>query len=691
MEPPAKPSPAASPSKEALGEFILSFAQALLRAGYYLPEHPQARRAKEGLYTRFRSLFQGRSELTLMLQDLGEAAGVLVEGALAEPQKLGALMPSGMAEIYAPRLAHFLERKDLVSLTLKESMAEDEFCRFIDVMSEPGSGGLDAAGKKRFLAHLRESGITHFSLVFKEDLVAAERKLSWRAQLAMSRLKKDLTHVPLFHDLDAAGLRALRRQVLHDVLRPIARADLLAAILMNSDLASTREASAEEIEEELAHFVPDPLVLPTARTALRVHLPGADAQAAARQKRALLKLLVRPRPKDPPGVPELVRELFDRGQIELDELPAGLKAQVMLERDTDRFLYERGAVLTRLEQATLATAYRSQASALLRLLPELLRRSLLDEVLVLATAFGGHAALGGERAPLAEEALAQLAAGEIAAALKDRFIKGKKEDRLVLGPVYQALGEHGRPQLLRILEESQDGWVRKNASELLLRMGAEGAEAVLSELGSGRLPADAVAELLMVFGELCTDVPKVREALRQHARHREPRVREEAAWALCRIAGAAEERLFLHLLDDPSLEVRRRALRCLRAARCGGGLAHVVGLLARVEGDPALEALEPQLYAALPELAEASGAQGGAVEAFLVERVKQSAPHGLLAALHRPRRPLGEEALFAVYDTLGAVGTAPALEALVDLGRHVKEPGRQRVARAIQRIETRLK
>ena len=691
MEPHPKPSPAANPSKEALAEFILSFAQALLRAGYYLPDHPQAQRAKEGLYRRFRNLFHGRSELTLMLQELGETAGVLVEGALAEPQKLSALMPAGMADVYAPRLAHFLERKDLVSLTLKESMAEEEFSRFIDVMSEPGSGGLDAAAKDRFLAHLRESGITHFSLVFKEDLVVAERKLPWRAKLAMSRLKKDLKHVPIFHDLDAGGLRALRRQVLHDVLQPIARADLLAAILMNSDLASTREALAEEIEEELAHFVPDPLVLPTARMALQGYPPDADAEAAARRKRALLKLLLLPRPKEPPGVLELVRELFDHGQIELDELPATLKAQVMLERDTDRFLTERGALLRQLELASTATEYGPLSAALLRLVPELLRRNLLDEALVLVTTFGGHAGLAGERAPLAEEALSQLAAGEMAAALKDRFITGKKEDRVALGPVYQVLGERGRLQLLRILEETQDGWVRKNASEILLRMGPEGAEAALAELGSGRLPAEAIAELLMVFGELRTDIPKVVDALHQYARHRDPRVREEAAWALCRISGAAEERLFLHQLADPSLEVRRRALRCLRAARCAGGLAHVVGLLAHVEGDAALEALEPQLYAALPELAEASSDRGGSVEAFLVERVKASAPHGLLGALHRPRRTLGEEALLAVCDALGAVGTAPAREALVDLGRHAKEPSRQHIARAIERIDARLR
>ena len=38
--------------------------QAFLRTGYYLPEHPQSRMAKAGLYSRFKSLFTGRHELT---------------------------------------------------------------------------------------------------------------------------------------------------------------------------------------------------------------------------------------------------------------------------------------------------------------------------------------------------------------------------------------------------------------------------------------------------------------------------------------------------------------------------------------------------------------------------------------------------------------------------------------------------
>jgi len=275
----------------------------------------------------------------------------------------------------------------------------------------------------------------------------------------------------------------------------------------------------------------------------------------------------------------------------------------------------------------------------------------------------------------------------MATELEDRFIKGKKEDRVTLGLVFQALGEFALPHLARILEETQDAWVRKNAAEVLVRMGPSGAQAVLDEMASGRLAADAVAGLLMVFGELGADSPNVVEALRLYAKHRDPRVRMEAAWALCRTAGDAGEPLFLHLLDDRSLEVRQRALRCLRTARCRGGLARVMALVGHVERDADVEALEPQLYAALPDLAEASGANGGESEALLVERLRDAAPHGLL---RKARRPLADDALVAVIDALGVVGTAHALEALGDVGRHVKEPARPHVSRATERIGARL-
>jgi hypothetical protein len=144
-----------------LTEFILSLVQAFLRTGYYLPDHPQAKKAKVGLYNRFKSLFAGRHELTFMLKEMGETQNILVDGPLPETQRLDMLMTKGMAEVYVPRLSNFLERKDLVRLTLKETMSEEEFSRFVDVMSEPSFQTLDSIAKNAFTDRLREMQITH--------------------------------------------------------------------------------------------------------------------------------------------------------------------------------------------------------------------------------------------------------------------------------------------------------------------------------------------------------------------------------------------------------------------------------------------------------------------------------------------------------------------------------------------------
>ncbi len=680
-----------SASHEALADFILSFVQALLRTGYYLSDHPEAQKAKVGLYQRFRSLFQGRHELTFMLQDSGGAGGVLVEGALPEPQRLSALMAAGMAEVYATRLAQFLERKQLVSLTLKERMAEAEFSHFVDALSEPAAAVLDGAAKDQFLKHLKDRGISHFSLVFREDLLREDRRLPWRVQLAIARLQKDLHGIPMFQRMDAAGLKKVRQQVLHDVLRPITRADLLAAILVNSDLAESAEVSAQDIEHEIVDFVPAPLLIPTARAALEGHAESADAAGSDRRKRALVRLALRARDSQVPQALGLFRELFDKGFVTLERLPPELRTQIEREQATDRYLAKGAAFRGALEIESEPLAYERKARFVLDLFPELLRRSLLDEVLVLLTLLRGHSALGGPRAEVASRLLDEVTRGPVAGQLKQRFLTGHKEDRVALGPIYRLLGEAMEAQLLEILREAADPWVRKNACEELLHQGPKTKNAILAELARGTFSAKSLAELLMVFGEVGDDSPEIVQTLRAYLRHAEPHVREEAAWSLCRLLGVAEEEAFLLLLEDPDLGVKKRALRCLRTVKSRRAFERVVALLARAEQQPPLRPLAPHLIASLKELAEVSHARGGDAERYLVERLRQGQAHGLRALLQRVQHTVDEEGVLAICDALGFVGTEPSRQMLGELVKSVSAQGRRRVEQALSRVAGRAR
>ena len=120
-----------------LAKFVLHLIQAFLRTGYYTPDHPESKKAKDGLYQLFRELFETEDELAFLVREEQEKQEVFVEGVFPEAQKLSRMMLKGMGELYVPKFAKYMERKDLISLTLKSRMGQAEFSNFIDIMSEP--------------------------------------------------------------------------------------------------------------------------------------------------------------------------------------------------------------------------------------------------------------------------------------------------------------------------------------------------------------------------------------------------------------------------------------------------------------------------------------------------------------------------------------------------------------------------
>src|SRR4030042_605985 len=158
-----------------LNDFVLHLIQAFLRTGYYTPDHPESKRAKEGLYQQFKNLFEGEDELAFLVREEQERQEVFVEGILPEAQKLSRMMVKGMGELYVPKFAKYLERKDLISLTLKSRMNQMEFTRFVDVMSEPSLVDTQRKqDKERFVQALYSHVFFNISFVFNEELLAPE-------------------------------------------------------------------------------------------------------------------------------------------------------------------------------------------------------------------------------------------------------------------------------------------------------------------------------------------------------------------------------------------------------------------------------------------------------------------------------------------------------------------------------------
>ena len=136
---------------------------------------------------------------------------------------------------------------------------------------------------------------------------------------------------------------------------------------------------------------------------------------------------------------------------------------------------------------------------------------------------------------------------------------------------------------------------------------------------------------------------------------------------------------------------RKRAIRCLRHIKSYDALPSFLEILRRAEKKPELEPLAVGVYQALADLPDAELEPGVKTEAFLINLLKEAYPKGLRAVLKRgEHRPMSGRIFMTICETLGAMGGQDSVEILKDLAKRVKEPGRQRLQKAVHHIESRL-
>jgi len=367
--------------KARLAEFLLALIQAFLRTGYYTPDHPESQKAKVGLYENFQSLFSQRDELTFLVREELEGKNILIEGVLPEVQDLNALMIAGMAEMYVPRFAKFLEQKDLISLTLKNAMTQTEFTSLVDLMSEPAFVDTTETGaKEKFSQTLQERNIFNVSYIYNEELVTA-RNIPWRSQIALTRLKKDFSMVPLFAELDFEGLKKVRSQIIQDLMRPLRNAEAIYHILMNSDLAVTEEFKEAEIDEEIIQALAADLLLKVSETVLKqTNRPGETEPVQektvtlAKQFASALNL------REIKGRESILQEYVKHKLISAEQLPKSMQQRIRLEQLTKKFLQDSNSFLTQFDKIQDEEKYLRVARVLLELTPELIHQKHYEAV-----------------------------------------------------------------------------------------------------------------------------------------------------------------------------------------------------------------------------------------------------------------------------------------------------------------------
>jgi HEAT repeat protein len=678
-----------------LTDFVLHLIHAFLRTGYYTPDHPESKRAKEGLYQQFKSLFENEDELAFLVREEQQKQEILVEGMLPETQKLSRMMMKGMGELYVPKFAKYMERKDLISLTLKSRMSQKEFTRFIDIMSEPSLVDTRRKqDKERFAQALYSLGIFNISYVFNEELLAPEREMPWRARLTLSRMKKDLRMMPLFQRMVGQEIQEIRKNLLWDALRPIRQSDLLCATLRNSDLAATPEHSEEIIENEILSFLQKQYLLGTTKIFLREHLDLKQLHKGdafeRKSDRLVKKVSRRLREARTKEAENLLEDFFRHQLISLEELTPGLKDKILLERLTDKFLNFTDQFFQQLNQAKEKEAFLTVARSFVRMIPELVRRDRYSEILRIIETLNRHFHQKMMWALLAGQVLEEIGKGSIPLLLEEKFLTGKKEIRTAVIPVFVSLEIGAIPHLLSILKKSEDQWVRKNACEALIQIGPVAAAHLLKELEQEKTTIETTCDILRVLGEIKSrewQAP-LTKILRKYATHENPKLREQTLHTFGQIGGPEGEDIFISSLNDPDLEVQKRAIWCLGMIKSAKGIERMMEILKQISSPPSpqMDQLETQIYHAFGTFGNMT-IEGKNLEQILLEILEKRGIKHWLGLFQK--NLLAEASLGAICDALGKIGTKESVKVLTKLEKSREGPWLPTLREALKKIEER--
>jgi len=643
----------------------------------------------------FQALFVQKDELTFIVRDDPGGKNILIEGLLPETQYLSRLMLRGMAEMYIPRFAQFLERKDLLSLSLKNSMTREEFTNFVDVMSEPRFVDTRSeTEKEKFGRTLQERGIFNISYIFNEELLAMRRNIPWRAQLALTRLKKDLRTIPLYRNLDTEARKKVKREIVQDVTRPIRNAEVMYHVLTNSDLAVTREFTESEIDRAVILSLSEDLLLRTAETVLK-EIFGQEGKEPVQGKpvEVIRKIALVLREREIPKSEAVLERCFKGKLILFEQLPAAIQHKIKLERLTQKFLKYSSNFFTQFDTVQDREKYLQLARTFVRMMPELIRRDRFEEILEIVTHIDRHFSQKKHHSIYAGQILEEIGTGEIPEALKTKFLSEKKEIRQAIAPIFLKLHVGSVPHLLSILKESDDQWVRKNACEILVEIGSVAINFILDALNKKEIGIEATIDVIRVLGEMESDkwIQSLARTLESYLNHKDPRFRGEALSVYARVLGGEGEKVYLRLLDDPDFGVQRRAIQCLGRIKSETALRKFLTMLEEFEQSPSEEnhEMETCLFAALGFYGALDGPGSGILEDFLLETLNRRLSLGPLMFLRKKKNALSEESLAAICETLGKIGThksSPVLEKLEKQGGTVWG---KRAAEALKRIAER--
>lgn len=587
---------------EPVGKFFMNFTKAMLRSGYYDPGHPGAQSAKHGLYEEFIAVLAGRHEIMLTIQSSREGEDIMLTGILDEPVGVRMLVGSGVAELFAPKLAQHCEKKKLVSFAMKRSITPTHFDEFINIMSDPSA---DAQGEGKagalLTGALLKKGITEISTIFASDMVDLETSLPWRVEMAIHRMAKDLKVLPMFHGVSQDKVRKLKLQAVQDIIRPLKHPQYLNDFLVNCYLIAryVDTMKQEEIEEMVVAAFAGHLLLPTARFTCeelerlkQLHADQPANKQLARRiagiRRVLKLIAYRVVAEKLSGGRHFLHLLHENEILRFEELPKEVqqyindrKMAVEVHEHLDHYLKAVGDITGVSDAVVYLQCFRRSMPGLLesgrwetigRIAETLapLSRKPPFSTDALQAGLVIHRKDGAENFS-ASPLFRSLDAGERALVfvfkdihkdIVDAFVQGDNQQRRHVERVMDTLGTFGAHLLSRILVESPDREVRKLTFEALATKGRPARQWAKSMLSDEKQPWFVHRNAMMILSRVSQD-PGDFDVARMFLAHDHPKLREEVLNLVGALKPRDAETIIIEALDDKEPKVRWRAARVL--------------------------------------------------------------------------------------------------------------------------------
>lgn len=587
---------------EPVGKFFMNFTKAILRSGYYDPDHPSSKSAKQGLYNEFISVLGGCREIMITHQTSRDGSDIMLTGILDEPVSVRLLVGVGTAELFVPKLTAYCDKKRLLTFAVKQDITPDHFYAFIDVMSDPKVDNQADGKAGNYLTNaLVAQGITEISTIFVDDMVELEATLPWRVEMAIHRLAKDLKLLPMFKGVSSEAVKKLKLQAVKDIIRPLKHPRYLNDFLVNCYLIAryVDTMPPEDIEEMIvAAFLPD-LLMPTTQftfkeldslNQLKFDQPD-NAQITRRLKgiRRILKLIARRVvTENISGAQHFLQQLHQNQILGMAELPADVQYfinSVKLAEDAEKHFDQYAVALNQLKEPADAIVYLQCFRRIAPVLAESGRWEMVEKIAgVLKTACMRypmdsdkvHALLKVNRRDRVEDfsatALfrslrpADRAIGfvfkDIAEPVINAYGAADKDQRRMLDHIIEDFSSFGVEILGRMITDSADRDVRKQSFEALAGKGLHARNWAVATLEDLSHPWFVYRNALMILGRVSREERDFACA-RRFLDHENAKLREEAVNLIVSLRPADGESLIIRAFDDENPKVRWRAIRNL--------------------------------------------------------------------------------------------------------------------------------